>query len=334
MTLEGTGASYTGRITLDGQDYPATARAAGSTLTGTFQSGGSSFDFTATLAGDTLTLQSGGVTYALAREGIAPPANNPLANNPLGAPRTPPANATPAPTAPAPAAPAAQASPPVPRIQPRPGHVTGTVFDTKGQPLAGAGVLIAGTTFGQGQRTSFETTTDANGTYSVRVPDGRYEASAWVNVTFDGAFFSRLLHPLTGDPRTAVDSAVGGNLDFQWRLSGLTAYGTPPGRDPTDFYGASIDLSYCGLPANAYCSDAYEAFPATVPPAGSTVRLTLTPTGPLIDGSQGQELSFEVPVSAQLPDYPSGGGAGAWCSVRTGSTTRRTSTTSPSARTS
>ncbi len=305
VTLEGTGASYTGRITLDGQDYPATARADGSTVTGTFQSGGSSFDFTATLAGDTLTLQSGGVTYALTRQGTAPPANNPLANNPLGAPRTPPTNA-----APAPAAPPVNASPLVPRVQPRPGHITGTVFDTQGQPLAGAGVLITGTTFGQGQRTSFETTTDANGTYSVRVPDGRYEASAWVNVTFDGSFFSRLLHPLSGDPRTAVDSTVGGNLDFQWRLSGLTAYATPPGRDPTDFYGASIDLSYCGLPASAYCSAAYDDFPATVPPAGSTVRLTLTPTGPRIDGSPGQELNFEIPVSAQLPDYPSGAGGG------------------------
>lgn len=301
VTLQGTGSSYTGQLTLGGEDYPATAQADGSTLAGTFQSGGSSFGFSATLAGEMLTLESGGVTYVLTRQRSGSQPTNPLVDDPRGllpAPEVIPA--------PAPAAPPADPVQPVPRMQPRPGYVTGTVFDTQGQPLPAAGVLITGTTFEQGQRTSFDAVTDANGTYSVRVPDGRYEAKAWIDVTFDGAFFSRLLHPLSGSAHTAVDSTEGGNLDFQWRLSGLTPSSTPPGRDPTDFYGASIDLSYCGLPASAYCSAAYSSFPAVVAPAGSTVRLTLTPSGPLIDGSQGHVLTYDIPVAAQLPDYPHG----------------------------
>lgn len=290
VTLQGADAAYSGQFSLGAQTYPATARANGSTLTGSFQSGGSSFDFSAVLAGDSLTLQSGGMTYTLTRQ-----ASNPLAGGTVAPPAAPAPAPTPSPVQ------------PVARIQPRPGYITGTVFDTQGRPLPGAGVLITGTTFEQGQRTSFEATTDENGTYAVRVPDGRYEAKAWTDVTFNGAFFSRLLHPLSGTPSTQVDSTVGGNLDFQWRLTGLTAYSTPPGSSDTDFYGASIDLSYCGLPANAYCSADYNSFPTTpIAPEGSTVRLTLTPTGPLIDGTQGQVLTFDIPVGPQLPDYPYG----------------------------
>lgn len=210
---------------------------------------------------------------------------------------------------------------PTPRIQPRPGYVTGTVFDTQGRPLAGAGVQIYGTTFEQGQRTSFETVTGPDGTYAIRVPDGRYRASAWVDVTYQGAFFSRHLHPLSGNANSEVDSSAGGNHDFQWRLTGLTAGTIPPGTSPTDFYGASIDFSYCGLPANPYCSAEYDGFPTgPIAPGGSTLRVTLTPIAPLIDGTQGRVLTYEFVVAPQdpeypygtvmppLPDYPNGGG--------------------------
>jgi Carboxypeptidase regulatory-like domain len=191
-----------------------------------------------------------------------------------------------------------------------PGFVRGTVYDTQGRPLAGAGVLISGTTFEQGQRTSFDAVTDANGVYSIRVPDGRYEAKAWIDREFDGHLFSRLLHPRSGNPNTQIDSTVGGTLDFEWRLAGLTAYSTPPGSDATDFYGASIDLSYCGLPAGAYCADKYTEIPAGVAQGGARVVFTLTPQGNLIDGTAGMVVTFETVLRPVRDDYPLPAGGG------------------------
>lgn len=293
VTLAATAEGFAGSFRLGEQSFEATGTLAAGTLSGTFVSNGQAFDFSATLAGAQLHLQTGGQTYVLERQTqVAPPAA-PAPANPLAAP---------------PAAPVAAPVTPVSQLAPEPGFITGTVFDTQGRPLAGAGVLITGTTFEQGQRTEFETVSGADGTYSVRVPDGRYQAKAWIDLEFGGTFFSRLLHPLSGKPSAEVDSTVGGNLDFQWRLSGLTAYSTPPGEDDTDFYGASIDLSYCGLPADAYCDAAYDAFPeAPIAPGGSVVEVLLTPTGPLIDGTAGQPLRYSFEVAAQDAEYPYGG---------------------------
>jgi hypothetical protein len=137
------------------------------------------------------------------------------------------------------------------------------------------------------------------------VPDGRYWARAWFDATLEGVLFSRILHPLSGNPDSEIDSIDGGTLDFQWRLSGLHS---PPGNNATDYYGASIDFSYCGLPADAYCSFDYGAFPERpIAPGGSTVIVTLVPLAPLIDGTEGQRLVFEFKVQEQDPDYPYGG---------------------------
>ncbi|MEX2536149.1 MAG: carboxypeptidase-like regulatory domain-containing protein [Trueperaceae bacterium] len=205
------------------------------------------------------------------------------------------------------------------QIAPQAGYISGTTFDPQGRPLAGAGVLIYGTTYTQGQRTEFETVSGPNGTFSVRVPDGRYQAKAWIDREMAGRFFSRVLHPVSGNPGTEVDSLIGGNLDFQWRLSGLSANSTPPGTSASDFYGAAIDFSYCGLPATAYCTMDDDGVPTTpIAPGGSTVTVTLEPTGSLIDGSQGEEQTFRFLMMEQdleypyeegiVPGYPGGGG--------------------------
>lgn len=287
VTLEPTAQGYSGTFATGGQTFAASGESAGNRLSGTFESSGQAYAFSALLEGDTLTLESGGARYLLQRQGAAPQTGNPLAPPQAAAPQTP--------------------QTPVPQSEARPGYVTGTVFDAQGRPLAGAGVLISGTTFAQGQRTDFETTTGADGTYAVRVPDGRYQAKAWVNVEYGGAFFSRLLHPLSGNPYSEIDSSEGGTLDFQWRLSGLSAYSTPPGEDDTDFYGASIDFSYCGLPADAYCDAKYEAFPDAPIPGGSVVEVRLTPVGPLIDGSAGETIVRQFRVAEQDAEYPYGG---------------------------
>lgn len=82
----------------------------------------------------------------------------------------------------------------------------------------------------------------------------------------------------------------------------------PPGDDPSDYHGASIDFSYGGLPANAYCSFDDAGFPdRPIAPGGSSVRVTLVPVAPLLDGSGGRSIVFEFDVREQDPDYPYGG---------------------------
>ncbi len=227
---------------------------------------------------------------------------------------TAPAASVPRPTpAPAPAKPAAPASTAkVPAT--KPGYVTGLVLDTQGRPLAGARVFINGTTFTQGQKTSFETETGADGTYSLRVPDGRYQAKASYTTTFEGQTFSFFMDPASGNPNTNVDSSEGGNLNFRWKLSGLRAgSGAGASRD-TDFYGSSVDFSYCGLPANAYCASKYSAVTPGAAPGGSVITVTFTPQGKLVDGSTGKPIVYTFKAAPLAPpggypySDPNGGG--------------------------
>jgi hypothetical protein len=83
--LSDSAGALTGTLSLNGQQFPATASVNGSGLNGTFKSGDDSFPFTATLDGDTMTLTTGGKAYTLKRVSHA----NPLAGgaaNPLAQP--------------------------------------------------------------------------------------------------------------------------------------------------------------------------------------------------------------------------------------------------------
>lgn len=228
---------------------------------------------------------------------------------PKPAPKPQPQAAPAAPARPAPA-PAQAARPPVPKR----GYVSGVVLDTQGRPLAGARVYLEGTTFTQGQRTSFETQTGRDGSYALRVPDGRYHAKASYTTQYGGSTYSFLLYPESGNPRTEVDSSEGGNLNFRWKLSGLTAYSAPGASRPDDFYGASVNFSYCGLPAAAYCDARYTEVTPGAAPGGSTITVTLTPRGPLVDGTAGKPVTYTFKAAPLSPPggypytNPNGGG--------------------------
>lgn len=226
----------------------------------------------------------------------------------LGQPR-PTTPTQPAATA-TPTAPAAQAAP----VKIQPGYIVGRVLDTQGRPLAGANVRITGTTFAQGQRTEFDTTTKTDGTYSIRVPDGRYKAKATFTKAWNGNTYGFILYPLSGDPNTEIDSTEGGVLNFQWKLSGRSAYSAAGATGATDFYGAAVEVSYCGLPARAYCNEKYTDVTPGAAPEGSTVTLTFTPRAPLVDGTVGKAITYTFKTVALAPPggypytIPSGGG--------------------------
>ncbi|GHF40832.1 hypothetical protein HNQ07_001552 [Deinococcus metalli] len=236
----------------------------------------------------------------------AAPAKAPAALTPTAPTKAPAPAPAAKPAAPAPAAKPAAPAPIAKAPAARRGYVSGIVLDTQGRPLAGVEVYIYGTTFAQGQRTDFHVQTGADGTYTVRVPDGRYRADATLTKDYAGATFELKLHPESGSDKTEVDSTGGGTLNFRWRLTGSKPGG---GKDWSDFYGASIDLSYCGLPASAYCDRRYTDLGAAAP-GGSTVTLTFTPQGKLVDGTAGQPVVMTFKASPLRTDYPSAKGGG------------------------
>jgi len=82
---------YTGSLTFQGQSFPVQALAQGTQLEGAFTAGGQQYTFQAAVQGTSMTLVSGGNTYQLTRQGVAPSSANPLAQQ--GAAPAPPAAA-------------------------------------------------------------------------------------------------------------------------------------------------------------------------------------------------------------------------------------------------
>ena len=105
--------------------------------------------------------------------------------------------------------------------EPEPGYAKGVITNSAGQPLAGADVTVAvyGTTMA-GEDTSFETSVDAAGRYSLRVPDGLYRVEAWVTVPLAGGRHIAELHPVDGEQDAYQDAAEGVVEDFRWAISG------------------------------------------------------------------------------------------------------------------
>lgn len=203
------------------------------------------------------------------------------------------AAATPGPAEPARGAEPARAipraparTPVLPALKPKPGFVTGRVIDSAGKPLSGIEIGVFGTT-AAGDRTRLETETGANGQYSLRVPDGIYGVAAYLKTTYHGKNYRFTLHPMDGKTGPRHDAAAGVVKDFVWRISGLKP-GETPGEDgahteTTKYYGGYMLLTSQekgGPDRRVYF------------PQGSTLEITLTPRGPLIDGSQGQPVVF------------------------------------------
>lgn len=158
-----------------------------------------------------------------------------------------------------------------------PGRVVGTVVDPQGNPMEGVEVAVGGLGAADGNLGG-QTQTDANGEYSMDVPEGSFTAYGDVKRTFEGKGYTFDLHPVS-EQTGPFKGEEGARRDFQWKLSGLR-----PDKDPSkesSYYGAAVDLNLMEM-------DAVDA-----PPDDAVARFTLTPAGPLVDGSEGEILTFE-----------------------------------------
>lgn len=156
----------------------------------------------------------------------------------------------------------------------RPGEVSGTVLDTRRRPMPGALIwVLPSVTTGL-----VKATTDAGGRYRVTaLPNVPYATTAWAKVPYRGETFCVRLaaeSPAQYAPFAGRDGAV---RNFRWTLSGPV----PDSDSSTTFFGAEVRVM------TAAVDDGEQL----VPLAESRVEFTLTPTGPLIDGSAGKTIT-------------------------------------------
>ncbi|GBF03830.1 carboxypeptidase regulatory-like domain-containing protein [Deinococcus aerius] len=170
---------------------------------------------------------------------------------------------------------------PAPNPAPRPAQahtMSGTVRNSAGQPVAGATVFAGHTVY---FNTNVLAKTGADGTYrlSVREPAGSWYAGGTVEASLDGQRYTFDLLPSSSEPFPGAQGAV---RDFTWRLTGERPDGQKIGATVTvyaDFFDPGL-LDW--LP---------------------DIELTLTPTGPRIDGSPGVEVRGRI---EQTPDGQEG----------------------------
>ncbi len=149
----------------------------------------------------------------------------------------------------------------------QPGLISGVAVDAHGAPIAGAKIWI---------RPSLTTglldaTTDANGRYSVQglstIP---YRAYAWTFVQYGG---KKVCLRLGSESDADYDSFVpttGVVRNFRMKLEGEI------GPNSGYYFGGDVRLF------------------VPYAPNGERVIVTLTPTGPLVDGSAGRTLTYDA----------------------------------------
>ncbi len=140
------------------------------------------------------------------------------------------------------------------------GYATGKVVDGKGNPIAGAKIYLDNEPFYDSYLTG---TTDENGNYKIKVFQGAWVAYANFKKEYNGKTYSVQAYPDNTDPI----SEDGGVRNFTWKLEGV---------DPDDdyFYGGRVTVHS----ANNFYED------------DKDIELVFTPSGPLIDGSEGKKL--------------------------------------------
>ncbi len=157
--------------------------------------------------------------------------------------------------------------------------VTGTVKDAAGRPVAGAQIAVDNTYFDGAE---IHTVTNSKGQYRIDLKKtmGAWQADGWVQRTYHGQSYQLPLQP---DQAAAFGGASGAVRNFTWRISGKTPNG--------GFYGARF-----------YALDGFSSDGEVVD--RGDLEMTLTPEGPLMDGSAGKAIT--VRPSTPLNDVPLG----------------------------
>lgn len=162
-----------------------------------------------------------------------------------------------------------------------PNVAKGRVTNSAGEPIAGALVDLKNTLF---YGSSAEVKTKKDGTYRVELARGTWHASAHANVTYNKQKYRIDLCPDSDDDFANTDGVV---RNFTFKLTGEKENG----------------LGTYGFPVIVYAVPGDYSFQET------DVELTLTPDGPLVDGSKGQVITgkcVHTPDGTAIKDVPMG----------------------------
>lgn len=198
-------------------------------------------------------------------------------------------SATPASVPPAPSTPTTATAVPVSSAPgAEPNVIKGVVRDEQGDPVPNARIRIAGYTGNPNGLSAADfirtVPTNGQGAYRLSVPAGLYGISGEADLPFDGKTYKALyLHP--ADRNCKQQMSNGGIVkDFVLRLTGLQECITNPDpKNAGNYSGASIALLH--------------ESPKSLP-GDAKLTLTLTPSGPLADGSTGKPLTFTRTAAA------------------------------------
>ncbi|MEU8266051.1 carboxypeptidase-like regulatory domain-containing protein [Sphaerisporangium sp. NPDC049002] len=168
------------------------------------------------------------------------------------------------------------------------GVLKGRVVDAEGRPIAGA-EIVADNQFLH--NSNLVVMTDADGRYrvSTNVATATFQVSGTVTRRFEGRVYTMQLTP---HDDTSFAGPTGAIRDFTWRLTGERP-------DGLGFYGSLVlfNMDVWDLPnPDEYLRE-------------EDVTLTLTPQGPLIDGSAGEVITRRAERTADGPgltDIPIG----------------------------
>jgi hypothetical protein len=188
-----------------------------------------------------------------------------------------------------------------PALRAKPNQATGAVLTMQGLPLSSARIRFWRVT-PQGAIIEYVARTDAKGIYSINLPPSdQYRIdNATALVSYGVQRYYLPLRPERGDGSffdgEAIDLSRGSVRNFVLPISGRISPEEDP-KDPLAYYGGSI-LFTAYIPVVVPGDPALSAG-ATRPnsvPEGTKIELTLTPQGPLIDGSTGRPLRWTLRV--------------------------------------
>lgn len=176
-----------------------------------------------------------------------------------------------------------------------PGVVRGTAKTMDGKPIASFAGIVSGNEAKSGGVVNADIV-GKDGAYAASVGAGQFSALMWTDVDYHGHHFRIDLEPADGKAANVrLDSTNGLTKDFVWKLSGVRA-GVGPNQlaGHGSHHGGVVKLTAEGR-SLAYQGDILENYhgqPEKPLPRSSTVEVTLTPDGPLIDGSTGKPITL------------------------------------------
>lgn len=142
--------------------------------------------------------------------------------------------------------------------------VKGRVTNADGSPIANAKVVVENTIY---YASYVFAATNNKGEYAVQVPNGSWKASVVIEKEFLGKPYKFDLHPDNPNPFAGTEGAI---RNFSWKLSGAKPEG--------GYYGCNVGVY--GEPGSDLLME--------------NVELTLTPEGPLVDGTPGSVITKKL----------------------------------------